>query len=72
MKKVFLVLAIFSLSASSAFAWGNPYLNSQQNWQNYHSCVDAAYNGSDRQKILANYYCEKYYGVTTEDENEGD
>ena len=72
MKKVFLVLAIFSLSASSAFAWGHPYLNSQQNWQNYHSCVDAAYNGSDRQKILANYYCEKYYGVTTEDENEGD
>ena len=72
MKKVFLALAIFSLGASSAFAWGHPYLNSQQNWQNYHSCVDAATNGSDEQKILSNWACEKFYGVATNNKNDGD
>ncbi|TQR30655.1 hypothetical protein DMB92_07505 [Campylobacter sp. MIT 99-7217] len=66
MKKFFILVAFAGLlGSSSAFAWGNPYLTPQQNYKNYMACLNTAKNGAERQKILANWACETYYGVTT-------
>lgn len=67
MKKILLALAIFSFGASSAFAWGHSFLKPHQNWQNYRNCVNTANtpNGLSKHKILADWACQKFYGVTT-------
>lgn len=42
--------------------------NKAQNLANYQTCLNTKANGTKQQKILANWACETYYGVTTDDE----
>ncbi|MBC5857620.1 hypothetical protein Cjcuy013_04090 [Campylobacter jejuni] len=66
MKKITLTLAALAIfGASSAFAWGNPYLTPAQNMQNYRLCLNTKANGTKQQKILAQWACLTYYGVDT-------
>lgn len=37
------------------------------NLANYQTCLNTKANGTKQQKILANWACETYYGVTTDD-----
>ncbi|TKX30933.1 hypothetical protein [Campylobacter estrildidarum] len=67
MRKIALIaLAIFG--ATSAFAWGNPYLTPAQNMQNYKLCLNTKANGTKQQKILARWACLTYYGIDTNPE----
>lgn len=69
MKKFSILVAVVAIfGASSAFAWGNPFLTPAQNLANYQTCLNTKANGTKQQKILANWACETYYGVTTDDE----
>ncbi|MDL0114071.1 hypothetical protein NYG88_02065 [Campylobacter felis] len=66
MRKITLTLVTLAIfGASSAFARGNPYLTPAQNLQNYRLCLNTKANGTESQKIIAQWACLTYYGIDT-------